>query len=118
MDKLKLATDEDFDNDILHALIRERPELDIERVQDTEFYSAKDPDVLEWLAREGRVLLTHDVNTMPNFAYQRVKAGLPMPGIIVVQQGTPVGRAMQDILIALEASFEGEFENQVLYLPF
>jgi hypothetical protein len=34
-----------------------------------------DPDVLEWAAREGRILLTHDVNTMLGHAWDRVRLG-------------------------------------------
>jgi len=34
---LKFAADENFNNDILRGLLRKIPELDIVRIQDTEF---------------------------------------------------------------------------------
>lgn len=114
----RLAADEDFNNAILRGLLRERPSLDIVRIQDSPMYGAKDPPVLEWLAQEGRVLLTHDVNTMTKHGGERLRKGLPMPGIIVVRQDCPIGRAIRDILIVLEASLEGELEGQIFYLPF
>lgn len=44
---MKFATDEDFDNDILRAMLRELPRLDVVRVQDTEWMGAQDPETLE-----------------------------------------------------------------------
>lgn len=115
---IRLAADEDFKNDILRGLLHEHPDLDVVRIQDSSLYRAKDPAVLEWLAHEGRVLLTHDVNTMSKYASERVKLGARMPGIIVVKQQSAIGRAIRDILIVLEASFEGELEGQIFFLPF
>jgi predicted nuclease of predicted toxin-antitoxin system len=57
---LKIAVDENFDNDILKELLRQRPELDVVRVQDVGLISADDPPILEWAAQESRILLTHE----------------------------------------------------------
>jgi hypothetical protein len=73
--------------------------------------------VLEWAAKEGRVLLTHDVTTMTQYAYERVKAGKSMPGVFEVSRAVPIGTAIEDILLLAEYSFEGEWEGQVRYLP-
>lgn len=78
---------------------------------------ADDDMVLEWAAREGRVLLTHDVRTMPGSAYSRVQAGLPMPGVIEVSQDMRIGQAIEDILLLAECSLEDEVDGQILYLP-
>jgi predicted nuclease of predicted toxin-antitoxin system len=115
---LKLAVDEDFDNDIIRGLLRQEPELDILRMQDAGLAGAKDPTVLEWAAQEGRVLLTHDVNTMTKFAYERVRAGQPMPGVFVVRRNAPLRVAIEDILLVVQASSQGEWEGQVRYIPF
>ena len=40
-----------------------------------------DPDILARAAAEGRIVLTHDRNTMTGFAATRVNAGQPMPGL-------------------------------------
>ena len=74
---LRLAADENLNNDIIRGLLRRLPELDIIRVQDTPLNGADDPTVLAWAADEGRVLVTHDVSTITRYAYKRVAAGLP-----------------------------------------
>jgi predicted nuclease of predicted toxin-antitoxin system len=84
--------------------------LDLVRVQDIGLASVDDPTILEWAAREGRILLTHDVATMIRYAYERVRAGLPMPGVIEVSLAISTGRAIEDLLLIAECSREGEWE--------
>jgi len=62
------AADENFSNDIVRGLRRRNNCIDFIRVQDSALSGADDPDVLEWAATEGRILLTHDVRTMVDFA--------------------------------------------------
>ena len=114
---IRLAADENFNGLIVRGLLRRNPNLDILRVQDTEVSEADDPVVLEWAAREGRVLITHDVNTIPRFAYERILAGKPMPGIFEVSDSLPVGQAIEDLLLLAECSEEGEWEGQIRYIP-
>lgn len=78
---------------------------------------ADDPTVLAWAARERRVLMTHDINTIPHFAYQRVAAGASMPGIFEVRDSIPIGQAIEDLLCLAECSRDGEWEGQVIFLP-
>lgn len=114
---LKFAADENFNNDILRGLFRRNPKLDIVRIQDTNLSGADDPTVLEWSAQEGRVLLTHDVATITHYAYERVRAGKPMPGVFEVVRGVSIGTAIADLLLIAELSLDGEWEGQVRYLP-
>jgi predicted nuclease of predicted toxin-antitoxin system len=64
---LKLVSDENFDGDILRGLYRRRPDIDVVRVQDIGLNATPDPDILAWSAVEGRILLTHDRDTMSQF---------------------------------------------------
>jgi hypothetical protein len=114
---LRLATDEDFNNRILRGLLRHNPNLDIVRVQDAGLRARTDPEILEWAAAERRVLLTHDVTTMTQYAYDRIAAGLPMPGIFVVSQEIPIGLAIEEVLLIAVCSLEGEWEGQIRFLP-
>lgn len=114
---LRLAADENFNNNVVRGLLRREPELDIVRVQDVGLSGADDPTVLEWAAREGRILLTHDVSTITKYAYERIRAGQPMPGVFEVSRAIPVGRVIKDVLLLVEYSLDGEWEGQVRYLP-
>ncbi len=114
---LRLAADENLNNNIVRGLLRRKPELDIVRIQDAGLSGADDPTVLEWAAQESRVLLTHDVTTITRYAYARVQLGQPMPGVFEVSRAIPIGQVIEDILLLAEYSLEGEWEGQVRYLP-
>ena len=93
------------------------PDADLIDVREAGLSGAEDPAVLEWAAGQRRVVITHDVNTMPGFAYERVAAGLDMPGVIIVPEQMPIGSAIDDLLIVIECSSEGEYEGRVFYVP-
>ena len=114
---LRLAADENFNNDIVRGLMRRKSDLDIVRIQDIGLSGADDETVLEWAAQEGRILLTHDVSTLTHFAYERVTEGIPMPGVFEINRKVSIGIAIDDILLIAECSLEGEWEKQVCYLP-
>jgi hypothetical protein len=114
---LILLADENFNNDILRGMLRRKPDLDIVRVQDVGLSNAEDDVILEWAAKEGRLLVTHDVTTVTNFAYERVRAARPMPGVIEVDDDLPIGQAIEELLLIVEYSEKGEWEGHVLYVP-
>src|SRR5919202_2878705 len=103
---LLLAADENFNGNIVRGLLRRQPTLDLVRLQDVGLSGADDPVVLAWAAQEGRVLLTHDVSTMTRYAYERVQAGQPMPGVFEVSRELLIGQAIEEILLVAECSLE------------
>jgi hypothetical protein len=114
---MRFAADENFNNDVLRGVRLRLPEVDIVRVQDSEVAAADDPTVLEWAARENRIVLTHDVKTMTKYAYERVGKGLPMPGVVEINAYVGIGQAIEALVIFIECSVEGEWEGQVIFLP-
>lgn len=114
---MRLVADENFNKNIVRGLIRRKPDLDIVRVQDVGLFGADDPSVLEWAAQQGRLLVSHDVTTLTKHAYDRVAAGRRMTGVFEVPSTLSIGRAIEDLLLIVECSFEGEWEGQVRYLP-
>jgi len=114
---LRFVADENFNNQIVRGLLRRNPELDIVRVQDVGLSQTDDRIILEWAAQQNRVMLTHDVETMTQYAYERVQAGFAMPGVFEVSRRVSIGLAIEEILLIASASIEGEWEGQVLYLP-
>jgi predicted nuclease of predicted toxin-antitoxin system len=98
---LRHFTDENFNNDITRGLRLRDPRLDIIRIQDTEIAGAADPEVLAWAARIGRIVLTHDRATMPDFAYARLAAGEPMTGLFVINHRMSVRQAIEELTLGM-----------------
>jgi hypothetical protein len=63
------------------------------------------------------VLLTHDVNTIPRFAYERIAAGDQMSGVIVVPKALAIGVAIAELVVVAECSSPADLDRQVLFLP-
>lgn len=114
---LQLAADENLNNNIVRGLLRRKADIDIVRIQDVGLSGMDDPTLLEWAAQQGRVLLTHDVSTITKYAYERIEADLVMPGVFEVSRAAPIGQVIEDILLLIECSLEGEWQDQIIYLP-
>ena len=114
---IHFAADENFNNHIVRGLRLRNSEIDIVRIQDVGLSSEDDPTILEWSIKEKRILLTHDVESMPDFAYERARTGLPIPAIFIVSQDIPIGQVIEDLLLIVECSEEEEWEGQIHYLP-
>jgi predicted nuclease of predicted toxin-antitoxin system len=117
MNRLRFLADENFNNNILRALLRHLPSLDIVRAQDTAIAGADDPALLAWAAEDERVLLTHDVQTIPGFAFDRVRANQLMPGVVAVTTTAHLGEVLDDLLVLIGASHDDEWGDQVRYIP-
>jgi hypothetical protein len=114
---LKLLADENIGQAIVRGLLRRLPEVDVVRVQDVGLSGERDPEVLAWAAETGRVLITHDMRTVPGYAYERVEAGERMPGVFVIPASMSMGQIIEDLLLLTQCSYEGEWEGQVRRLP-
>jgi hypothetical protein len=93
------------------------PQLDCLIVQTIGLGGTGDPELLDWAATNGRVILTHDVNTMIQSVSERLKNGLPMPGVIIVPEQLEIGRAITDLEVLIECSTAADLENQIQYVP-
>lgn len=114
---IRFLLDENFNGKIVRGLRARKSDVDMVRVQDTEIYGADDPTVLEWAAREGRILLTHDLDTMTKYANERIAAGLPMTGVVFVRDTLAVAKVIDDLLTIHGASEASEWENRTEFLP-
>jgi hypothetical protein len=81
----------------------------------TPSWHARDPVILSWAASEERILLTHDRETIPAFVYDRILAGEPMPGVFLVSNLMPKGRAIEERFWAVHCLSPEECKGQIKY---
>jgi Domain of unknown function (DUF5615) len=113
----RLLIDENLDHRILRGLRLRLPDLDFVIVQNTDLKGAKDPALLAWAAEQNRILVTHDLKTIPKHAYERVEMGAFMPEVITVPDTLALGRAIAELVTIVESSGQHEWENLIIYLP-
>ena len=114
---LPLLADHDFNHQILRGLQRRIPNLDVVAAHRVDLGRATDPDLLAWAAVVGRAVVTHDRKTMPRHAFDRLKNGEPLSGLIVASQRLPVAEVIRDLEIIVTCSDAADWKNVIRYLP-
>lgn len=113
---LRFLADENFNDDIVRGIRIRLPNIDILRAQAIDLTGASDVALLAWAAEHDRIILTHDRATFPKFAWERVRAGVPMPGVFVISDRLSVGRAIEEIGLIVECTQPGEWRGYVAWL--
>jgi len=54
---------------------------------------------------------------MPKYLYERLRAGQPMPGVIVIPEDFAVRKGIEELATLIECCEPEEMDNQVKYLP-
>jgi hypothetical protein len=114
---LRLLIDHNFKEDILRGLLLRVPNLDAKTAREVSLDRTPDPELLAWAAKEGRIIVTHDIRTMPGHAADRMAAGETVAGVIIVPQLWPIGRSIDELELLVVCTEPSEWENLVRHLP-
>jgi hypothetical protein len=114
---LRLFFDENFHHDIVRGLRRQLPEADLLTVQEAGLRGTSDPELLAWAAERKRILVTHDLRTVPQHAFERLAAGQYLAGVFALSNLMPIGDAIEYLVFITACSDGIEWENRVTYLP-
>lgn len=83
--QIRFQADYDFNKKIVRALRQRYSTMDFRTGHDAGFEGLPDEQVLEISARDGRILVSHDVNTMP-VHFANFIANQDSPGLILIPQ--------------------------------
>lgn len=112
----EFLADANFDLVILVAAKRRELAFDYQTALAAGLTGLQDPDVLAVAARAERVLLTHDVRTMPqhfaSFIGEHTSAG-----VLLVPQSLPRRHVVEDLLLVWLAMEAEEWTNRIMSFP-
>ena len=114
---LRYLTDENFNGQITRGLMRRRTGLDLVRIQDVGLLEADDPEILAWVGKNNRILVTHDSATVPDYAYAQVAKEEAMAGVFIVNDRLPRKDVIDELLFLDACSEMDDWRNLVIYLP-
>lgn len=100
----RLLLDHNFNQRVFRQVLHRVPDLDYVTAEELGLARSADPIILERAAAENRIVLTHDAATMIDYAEQRLTAGLPLPGLVVIHKEIPVGQAVEWLEIFFRCS--------------
>ena len=111
--KPRFRADNDLDRDIVRALLRRHPDIDFKV---DALHNVDDDEVLAVTLREGRLLVTHDLTTIPSL-YQSLRAKRELPGVLLYPQRKPIALAVEHLELVWQLAEPGQWRNRLIYLP-
>jgi hypothetical protein len=90
---IRFLADADLNQAIVIGVLGREAALDFLTATQAELEGRSDPEVLEFAASKGRILVSRDTSTMPVHFSDRLRSGQMSPGVFLVRRRASVGRS-------------------------
>lgn len=77
----------------------------------------KDPGLLLWAERSGRIIVTEDKNTMPGHLTAHLQAGHHSPGVFIVRKSGNIAAVVSLLATIAHASEPWEWQDSYFFIP-
>ena len=118
--KVRYLLDENLSPRLKLAVLRLNPEVDILRIGDpnTLPLSSLDPDVLIYLERSRRLLITDNRASMPGHLQDHWQRGKHIWGLLWVRPNTSMRVLAQELVLIWESTTADEWQDYLDWIPF
>ena len=117
--KVRFQADADFDRRIVRAVRRREPSIDFQFASEARngagLRGISDDQVIAFAAQESRASVTHDRPTVP-YHFADFIPHSTSPGIFIIAQTMPLGRAVEWLITVWAASEADEWINRIIIL--
>lgn len=119
MSRIRYLFDEDTDPDLIDALLRREPTVEVTRVGWPEAPPSGTPDPELLVAAEtlGCMLVSRDKQTMPDHLIAHFAAGRHTHGVALLREGFRLGRYVDELLLLWSVCEAEEWVDGTLYIP-
>jgi Domain of unknown function (DUF5615) len=114
--KVRFLADANFNQKTIAGLLLREPSIDFALPQEMIPERMKDPDVLDLAYLSGRILVSHDVTTMPRWFDQCVEERR-CAGLILVPETVPIRDVIEDLLLIWHLTEAEGWANRLEWLP-
>ena len=114
--KIKYLADENLRRAIVLGVRRREPEISFVQAFEVGAAGKDDAAVLNIAAQEDRILVSHDVRTMPGH-FREFTERNDSPGLILIPQRLALSTAIDELVLLWMASEDTEWINRICYLP-
>ena len=76
-----------------------------------------DPDILSWCEQNQRILVTHDLETMPLHVQCHLATGGSLPGVFLIRKGYSLRIIVDELVMLVHGGTAEEFKDQLVYVP-
>ena len=114
---VRFLADASLHHAIVSGCLRREPAIDFLSAHVARLHGVADVDVLALAAAQGRILVSHDFQTMPKHFGEFLAAGHSSPGVFLVKQRTPVADVIDELLLVSLASEPADWTNTIVEIP-
>ena len=114
---IRFLADADFNFVIVKGCRRHEPAMNFLSANEAGLEGIFDPEVLAIAAGQNRILVTHDLKTMPRHFGEFLMTGRRCPGVFLVNQDEAIGVIVDELVLIWAASDAEEWENRIVKLP-
>ncbi len=114
--KIRFQADADLHMPIITGLRRREPAIDFMTAKDAGLTGLDDGAVLALSAGSGRVLVSHDVSTMPE-AFTRFIQEQTSPGVMLISQDLSYREAIEGLLRVWANTEAEDWQNVLSFIP-
>jgi hypothetical protein len=114
--KIQFLADENLRRAIVLGLRRREPSASFLRANEAGAVGIDDLRVLQIAADQNRILVSHDIRTIPRHFGHFIEQH-SSPGVILIPQKLPVIAAIEQLVMIFLASEREEWVNQICFLP-
>jgi predicted nuclease of predicted toxin-antitoxin system len=114
--KIQFLADENLRRAIVFGLRRREPSANFVQAYEAGAAGKDDLAVLQIAAEQNRILVSHDLRTMPQH-FRHFVARQTSPGVILIPQKLPLSTAIEQLVMIWLASEAEEWVNQIRFLP-
>ena len=115
--KLKFLADPDLNKAILTGVLRREPAIDFLSAQAAGLRGMPDTEVLALAATMQRILVSHDVGTMPLHFRNFHQSGSQSCGVVLIPQSLDIATAIEELLLIWLVSEPSEWSGRIAWLP-
>jgi hypothetical protein len=115
--KVRFLADADLNKTVVTGVLRREPAVDFLTAHAAGLRAMSDSAVLALAAEQQRVLVSHDVGTMPAHFRAFRNAGRDSPGVFLLPQSLNLAEAIDEVLVIWLTSEASEWENRLVWLP-
>lgn len=119
MTGIRYLLDEHVSHAVRDQLLLREPEMQVLIIGDEMAPPLGTPDavILEWIERNGYILISRNRRTIPRHLREHLAAGHHIPGIFLLRRRFSLGQLIEDLLLIWSVSEPDEYQDRIEYLP-
>ncbi len=78
---------------------------------------SQDLDILLWAERNGRILISRDVNTLPGYLAAHLQAGFHSPGVFLIRPGQTIPDIVDALILRAHAGSPIVYQDRIEFIP-